>query len=118
MASGKTAAVAELRRGLFGAQKGKWINGRGRPVLTHELGHAYDSTMGRPSASESFLTAYRKDVEAAANSGAKIPDYFLQPGDAGPSEAFAEALSQIAGSPDSNLPMPRTFAWVRSMMDL
>ena len=66
----------------------------------HEAGHAVDHAFDYLSKSESFLAAYRKDVEAVASKPESVRAemaYFLQSGEAGPSEAFAELTAVLHG---------------------
>ncbi|MCU0700076.1 MAG: hypothetical protein MUC96_26510 [Myxococcaceae bacterium] len=65
-------------------------------ALFHEFGHALDGTnaLGLDSRSPTFREAYRLDLPAlrAANH-----TYLLQPGNAGPEEAFAEMAARYFG---------------------
>jgi SPP1 gp7 family putative phage head morphogenesis protein len=72
-------------------------------ALRHETGHAFDYALDKASASSEFRDAYRAD-KSAINKAAKDDPalksrlkYFLQKGDAGPSEAFAEVFGDIHG---------------------
>lgn len=90
---------------------------RSAHVMRHEIGHAYDQAAGFPSRSQSFRDAYAADVAAADLGGgaSKIDSYFLQPGDAGPSEAFAQLVSRAVGG-GRNENMPTALRWVQAML--
>ncbi|MCA3013898.1 MAG: hypothetical protein INH41_16075 [Myxococcaceae bacterium] len=66
-------------------------------ALFHEFGHALDGTnaLGADSRSPEFRAAYKRDTAAlrAAND-----TYLLQPGDAGPEEAYAEMAARYFGN--------------------
>jgi hypothetical protein len=66
-------------------------------ALFHEFGHALDATtaLGHDSRSPAFRTAYRADVPALRTANLT---YLLQPGDAGPEEAFAEVAARYFGT--------------------
>jgi hypothetical protein len=85
-------------------------------VVRHELGHAVDEawgeTKGEPSGlycnSPEFQAAYEADMkEAAAGPDAPSLAYYLQPGAAGRSEAFAETFASVHGGGGSS---PKTIA--------
>jgi hypothetical protein len=68
------------------------LYGEGKDAAQHEFGHALDAAAMRKlgdvaSQQADFLQLYN-DTKA----GATLRSYFLQPGKAGPSEAFAEAF--------------------------
>jgi hypothetical protein len=65
-------------------------------ALFHEFGHALDATtaLGHDSRSPAFRTAYRADLPALRHAN---HTYLLQPGDAGPEEAFAEVAARFFG---------------------
>lgn len=65
-------------------------------ALLHEFGHSLDGTnaLGKDSKSAEFRSAYRAD-EAALRAANQT--YLLQPGDAGPEEAFAEMAARHFG---------------------
>jgi hypothetical protein len=80
-------------------------------VVRHELGHAVDEawgeTKGEPSGlycnSPEFQAAYEADMkEAAAGPDAPSLAYYLQPGAAGRSEAFAETFASVHGGGGSS----------------
>mgnify|MGYP002630234085 CR=1 FL=1 len=98
LANGPPAFIAEEFRPI--GQR-KFIKSKRIPgVLRHEIGHAYDHAINPLqdlSQSPEFLAAFRKD-KAAMNSIVRGNlKYFIQRGDAGPSEAFAEGFAAIFG---------------------
>lgn len=74
---------------------------RARGVLAHEMGHGLDKALARASRSADFMAAYKADakvIRAAMRAdamGGRRWAYYLQRGDAGPSEAFAEMFGQL-----------------------
>lgn len=72
-------------------------------VLAHETGHVFDRAMRLASRSPEFAKAYTADAKPlrasikAGESGARRFAYYLQRGEAGPSEAFAEIFAQVVG---------------------
>lgn len=78
-------------------------NTMARDTMLHEAGHAYDRAAGGAeplSKSRAFMEAYEKDV-ADINKNPKWAQirsdqsYFLQSGDAGRSEVFAEGFMEV-----------------------
>ena len=65
-------------------------------ALFHEFGHALDGTraLGLDSKSAEFRAAYTNDLPALRSQN---QTYLLQPGDAGPEEAYAEIASRFFG---------------------
>jgi hypothetical protein len=65
-------------------------------ALFHEFGHALDATcaLGLDSKSPEFRAAYTAELPALRSQN---QTYLLQPGDAGPEEAFAEVASRFFG---------------------
>lgn len=61
-------------------------------IFLHELGHAYDWMSGLPSATSRFLTAYEHDRKRLPRDIPTRFQHFLQPGDRGAKESFAEAF--------------------------
>lgn len=74
-------------------------------VQLHETGHAVDHALGFPSERGSFRQAYGRDVAKFLNEGGKLDDgqyrYYLQPGNAGSSEMFAEMFADRMGQPSA-----------------
>jgi hypothetical protein len=68
-------------------------------VLYHETGHAFDQASGDASRSPEFIRAYNEDVHQQHVSGmdTKPYSYFLQSGNAGRSETWAECFALING---------------------
>jgi hypothetical protein len=61
------------------------------------LGHAVDETYGNLSADAAFRAAYHADVADIRANNIPLDPYYLQPGDAGPEETFAEVFAQMYG---------------------
>lgn len=81
--SGKQVVETELRR---------------RGTFFHEIGHAFDyhkGGRGNLSATAKFTEAYRQDVADISFEMRQTIGYYLQSGDAGPSEAFAEIFNNV-----------------------
>lgn len=100
LCNSKSAAVAETV-----LLNDKWVKSqRASSVLAHEFGHAYDraGTDGRLSGSEDFRTAYHADASGIASTDRRHIEYFLQAGDAGPQEAFAEMFALATGQISGN----------------
>ena len=70
------------------ATNGKYPTGS-FDMYYHEIGHAFDHYNGL-SISDRFMSAYSSDKSSMSS-------YFLQPGKAGPSEAFAESFARYYG---------------------
>jgi hypothetical protein len=86
----------------------------------HELGHAYDHMLGRPSTGLEFREAYNSEAPQVPAQDRPILAHFLQPGDKGPSECFASlfACKYYQGN-DRRLTalkadFPRTFALMQN----
>ncbi|HEY9775159.1 MAG TPA: hypothetical protein V6C81_15445 [Planktothrix sp.] len=72
-------------------------------VLRHEAGHAFDKALGNYSHSKEFEDAYQRDLAKLTPEQRKQLDYYLQNGEAGPEELFAELFcSAVGGRPDKN----------------
>ncbi|MCP1550695.1 MULTISPECIES: hypothetical protein [Methylorubrum] len=99
--------------------------GRADTVLTHEIGHAYDDARRYESRTAAFRSAYDADVARYLRTGGTRDGehrYFLQPGDAGPSEMFAETFSELVnGTPVGRVEtltsrFPRVAAHIRKLI--
>ncbi len=74
-------------------------------VLRHEMGHAFDDALVTPagtvgSARTKFRKAYdldKKDILAKGEEAKNNYSYYLQQGEAGKSEAFAEIFGHVTG---------------------
>jgi hypothetical protein len=66
-------------------------------VTRHELGHAVDEVYGNFSHDAVFRAAYDADVADILANNTPVDPYYLQAGDAGPEETFAEAFAQTYG---------------------
>lgn len=70
-------------------------------VMLHELGHGVDEKLGgnvHLSRTPEFVEAYKLDARAVRAAGKdRQYSYYLQPGDAGRQEAFAETFAQMHG---------------------
>jgi hypothetical protein len=84
------------RRSNGPAENSKRIPG----VVLHEYGHAVDANFSPGtvlSSDQRFVDAYKQDVSQIDPSAKPALSYFLQRGDAGREEAFAEIFAQIHG---------------------
>ena len=85
------------------------------------LGHALDGSLDRLSTSQKFRAAYDSDAAGVikAGEGGRY-GYFLQTGEAGPSEAFAEVFAWInGGRPGNDFDLedwPQTTIFMRELM--
>jgi len=66
-------------------------------VFRHETGHAYDEASGLPSKQHEFVHAHTMDVSYMSDLNQKAYSYYLQSGDAGRSETFAELYAHHTG---------------------
>jgi tetratricopeptide (TPR) repeat protein len=64
-------------------------------TVRHELGHAYDNYQGSYSSGDDFSDAYGNDVDRIPARDQTRFAYFLQPGNAGRSELFAEVFAAV-----------------------
>ena len=101
--------VAEKRKSTSGDSV---TSQRVAGTLRHELGHAFDSLSARRqpyrSSETGFLTAYESDVNQIRSSDHPTLRYYLQKGQAGRQEAFAEAFGILLGG-GSDLQMHNRF---------
>lgn len=91
-----------------------WQAGRSpKDVLPHEIGHAFDDTgVIKYSASSDFKKAYKKDLKRIEKEKIDTTQYyyFLQSGDVGRSELFAEGFSNLyGGNLATHLDLPAVF---------
>ncbi len=97
-------------------------NGRAAGATRHELGHAADEVYGNFSHDPAFRAAYNADVADIQANNTPVDPYYLQGGDAGPEEMFAEAFAQMyGGGLDSITPnflgaFPRTVLAIRNRL--
>ncbi len=82
------------------AEKKSWDgtmvrSGRAPGVFRHEIGHGVDEALGNHSFTPAFRAAYAADVAALADKAGL--EYYLQPGHAGPQEAWAETFADLYG---------------------
>jgi len=73
-------------------------NAKDPGLLYHEIGHSADQILGYPSGKKEFLEAYAKDKLTQDDTDREILGYFLQSGEAGPSETFAEGFANVFGA--------------------
>lgn len=89
-------------------------------TILHETGHGYDEALEYASASQNFVRAYESDKQNIDPSARDKLEYFLQPGNRGREETFAELFSQelSKGTVYEALAshFPRTLELVRSLM--
>ncbi len=113
-------AVAETFRPIgqkiFEARTAEELRG----TLAHETGHGIDRALGKiageyyESRNPDFVKAYKADAKGARAAKRARPlsfkyDYYLQKGDAGPSEAFAEIVGEILNGSRYGRPMETMF---------
>lgn len=88
--------------------------------LLHETGHFIDLTKKHHSTGRAFRDAYQADVRALSSTAGL--GYYLQAGDAGPEEAFAEIFAQLVGAPklgpDLVALFPRCERHIRKLLGL
>jgi hypothetical protein len=85
----------------------------------NEVGHSLDDLMGHFSKNLDLRKAYGEDVGTLST--ASNVSFFLQPGDAGPSETCAEIVSDLLGAHGSQTVQmksffPRSYAWVKTRL--
>jgi hypothetical protein len=97
-----------------------WVDSKDTEGLVrHEVGHAVDAALGDYSSSQEFIEAYNADVAVLPNPAPEELKYFLQDGEAGREETFAEAMAIVLGGPSRpklsvlETHFPRTMALVR-----
>ncbi len=64
-------------------------------IIRHECGHAVDQYLGHLSHSPEFKQAYDKGLKSISAPERKVLSYYLQPGDAGREETFAEIFASL-----------------------
>lgn len=98
----KQVLVSEFRytdRDLTLTEKNENVAG----VTRHEVGHALDHVLGRPSGDAGFSVAYERDVNSMTAEQRQKYQYFIQPekhrlfSDNGRAEAFAEIFGALHG---------------------
>lgn len=117
-----TIATAETYQPI--GQKGFVTATRAAGVMAHETGHAFDRALSWASRSPDFIKAYNVDAKPlraaikAGESGAQRFSYYLQRGEAGPSEAFAEIFAQaiVGGSGSHQRDILQFFPTVAAIM--
>ena len=92
----KTLYTAE---NIFHPWEGQWQkNERALGDLRHEIGHAIDAALGRPSEKAAFRKAHRADVQAMNDQTLDDFSYYTGTKDTrGPHEAFAETFAAAFG---------------------
>lgn len=82
-------------------------------ILKHECGHAVDEMLQNYSHSAAFAVAYNKGVaRLSTDYDRQMLEYYLQVGDAGKEEAFAEVFAIACGNgchPDTDALLRRNF---------
>jgi hypothetical protein len=121
--------VAGVRGGAVVSQTYKLPNGVAyrRPAAEvaqttrHETGHVLDEKLDHLSGSRAFAAAHAADAAGMASRERERLAYFLQEGEAGRSEAFAEAFAALhgggpAGQADFLERFPRVAAFLKSLL--
>ncbi len=82
-------------------------------ILKHECGHAVDEMLQNYSHNAAFAAAYNKGVaRLSTDYDRRMLEYYLQAGDAGKEEAFAEVFAIACGNgchPDTDALLRRNF---------
>lgn len=113
----KLLIIAEKRRN----KKGQIVRcTRVGGVLRHEVGHAFDVVSGVParfeSAKQIFLQAYHADLAGMKSPQRTELEYYVQHGQAGQQETFAEAFGIVfGGGSDAAHQKAFTFAFPRTI---
>ncbi|HUG68338.1 MAG TPA: hypothetical protein VMM76_11335 [Pirellulaceae bacterium] len=118
----KLLVVAEKRRDRNGEIV---ASSRVAGVLRHEIGHAFDMAASRRgqslSASPQFMEAYRHDMSRIPHADRDLLAYYLQTGQSGSQETFAEAFAVALGGGSSDMEpavfeasFPRVMAFARA----
>jgi len=81
-------------------------------IIRHEVGHAVDQYLGNLSHTPEYMAAYDKGSRSISAYEAKVLNYYLQPGDAGREETFAEIFASLNGyacDPNSDILLKNHF---------
>lgn len=70
---------------------------RRRGILRHEFGHALDAYLGNFSHTSAFAQIYKEEKTTVTGAEQKTLAYYLQAGDAGREETFAELFASLDG---------------------
>ncbi len=86
-------------------------------VLRHEFGHSLDAALRRPSDGPEFVRAYEADVAAITAADHPELGYFLQMGEAGRHEVFAQLIAEALGGANMSISgfFPRCWDIVKSL---
>ncbi|CAN5271185.1 hypothetical protein BH11CYA1_BH11CYA1_29150 [soil metagenome] len=88
-----------------------WVKShRTEDVTRHEVGHATDYAMGKFSDTKDYIQAYEDDTKAMPSALTGTLKYFLQSGDGGKEEAFAEGVAAREGGSTSGKVFESGFA--------
>ncbi len=87
---GSNIVVCEIQK----VDDRQWSSGRASITLGHEIGHALDKSMKWYSNSAEFKSAYNDVVSRLSEDEKASIEYFLQKGDAGRQELFAELCAK------------------------
>lgn len=85
----------------------------------HETAHALDRFLGEPSCSTEFAAAYEADRRAMCTAMRQAYAYYMQEGERGLKEVFAEMLASRYGDPAGNrwMHMTQVFPHCYGLMD-
>jgi hypothetical protein len=93
-------------------------------IFNHELGHCLDAALKYISKHPEFLARYAADIAKLSASDRAMYQYFLQPDEAGPSEAFADLFACTQGEScvsywTKKLPeaFPSCFEFVKNLVE-
>ena len=90
--------------------------------VQHEVGHALDYLLGRPSLSPAFMECYAKDRANIASGNHIKLEHYLQGGAPGLKETFAELVASIYGDPSDTRPLhlplffPATYEFLHRLL--
>ena len=114
------AETAELPDGAGGTKVSRLTNrDRRQGIVRHEFGHAVDQYLGNFSHTPQFKAAYDHGAAEISAPERQVLSYYLQPGDAGKEETFAElfaALDEDACDKNSDILLRNHFSQLAKLI--